>query len=216
MTKRIYELAVTEPKVTSPYGKRKHPIDGVIKMHYGTDVVSKKKDKNLYAIEDGVVYSTTTDQDKAKTGYGNKIWITYPRLNKDIMYAHCKEIKLKKGDKVKRGDIVAIMGSTGASTGTHLHIGMQETGKNTWLNTDTYEYEEPKSEPTPAPAPKPKEDKLTDKELLDLVRKTIRGDFGNGKKRKEKLGKNWSAVMHQVNLNYSHGLTKWNNIKLFK
>jgi len=52
-------------------------------------------------------------------------------------------------------------------------------------------------------------------DLLDLVRRTIRGDFGNGEARKKALGSNYAEVQRQVNLNIEHGLTRWDNIKLF-
>lgn len=141
---KIYHNALTEVKVTSKYGKRKHPITGEEgKMHYGTDLISDAGDKNIYALEDGYVQKTVKNQSKATTGFGNYIWVRYPRINRSIIYAHCKSIKLKKGDKVKKGTIIAIMGSTGASTGVHVHLGMTEIGKDTWLNTDTYNYQPP-------------------------------------------------------------------------
>ncbi len=52
-------------------------------------------------------------------------------------------------------------------------------------------------------------------ELLTLVKKTIRGDFGNGDARRKALGSNYDEVQRQVNLNLNHGLTRWDNIKLF-
>ena len=51
--------------------------------------------------------------------------------------------------------------------------------------------------------------------MLELVRKTIRGDFGNGITRKQNLGSNYAEVQRQVNLNIQNGLTRWDNIKLF-
>lgn len=62
---------------------------------------------------------------------------------------------------------------------------------------------------TPTPTPQPSVD------ILDLVRKTIRGDFGNGETRKQKLGSNYDEVQRQVNLNLKAGLTQWDKIKLF-
>lgn len=53
-------------------------------------------------------------------------------------------------------------------------------------------------------------------DILELVKKTIRGDFGNGDARKKALGNNYSEVQKQVNLNYQNGTTNWNNIKLYK
>ncbi len=137
---KIYDYVVSNPKITSNYGYRIHPIDKVKKFHYGIDIVSKTGSLNLLAVEDGYVQLVRTGQDKAKTGYGNYIWVRYPRLGIALMYAHCKSIKLKKGDKVKKGTVIAIMGTTGASTGVHLHLGMQPIGKSNWMNPYTYNY----------------------------------------------------------------------------
>lgn len=63
------------------------------------------------------------------------------------------------------------------------------------------------NKPTPVPTPSV--------DILDLVRKTIRGDFGNGEARRKALGSNYDEVQRQVNLNLKNGLTRWDNIKLF-
>lgn len=63
------------------------------------------------------------------------------------------------------------------------------------------------NKPTPAPTPSV--------DILDLVRKTIRGDFGNGEARRKALGSNYDEVQRQANLNLKNGLTRWDNIKLF-
>lgn len=52
-------------------------------------------------------------------------------------------------------------------------------------------------------------------DILLMVKKTIRGDYGNGNKRKKKLGKYYNEVQHQVNLNLRDGRTRWDNIKLY-
>lgn len=61
-----------------------------------------------------------------------------------------------------------------------------------------------------APAPSTNND-----ELLTLVKKTIRGDFGNGDARKKALGTKYDEVQKQVNLNYKNGTTRWDNVKLY-
>ena len=61
--------------------------------------------------------------------------------------------------------------------------------------------------PTPAPTPTV--------DILTLVKKTIRGDFGNGDARKKALGSNYAEVQRQVNLNFKNGTTRWDNIKLY-
>lgn len=52
-------------------------------------------------------------------------------------------------------------------------------------------------------------------DILDLVKKAIRGDFGNGQARKNALGSNYNEVQRQVDLNIKHGTTRWDNIKLY-
>ena len=51
--------------------------------------------------------------------------------------------------------------------------------------------------------------------LLLLVKMTIRGDFGNGEERKQKLGGRYSEVQRQVNLNYEHGTTNWDDVRIY-
>ena len=67
----------------------------------------------------------------------------------------------------------------------------------------------------PAPAPTPAPAQPTGDDLLTLVKKTIRGDFGNGDARKNALGSRYEEVQKQVNANIKAGLTRWDNIKLF-
>ena len=52
-------------------------------------------------------------------------------------------------------------------------------------------------------------------DILDLVKRTIRGDFGNGEERKRRLGNNYDEVQKQVNLNYQNNTTRWDNIRLY-
>lgn len=75
---------------------------------------------------------------------------------------------------------------------------------NQKLATTSKSTEEPKKENT-----------NNQDDLLTLVKKTIRGDFGNGSDRKKALGSNYDAVQHQVDLNYKNGTTRWDNVKLY-
>lgn len=68
---------------------------------------------------------------------------------------------------------------------------------------------------TPSPEPKPEPQPTPSVDILTLVKKTIRGDFGNGEARKKALGSNYAEVQRQVNLNYQHGTTRWDNVKLY-
>lgn len=135
MTK-IYEVVIEKPKITSKFGYRIHPIYKTKKFHNGLDLISKVRNRHLFAIDDGYVQKVVTSS--PKTGFGNYIWVRYPRYNLSLLYAHCEKILLKKGDKVSRGTIVAIEGKTGLATGVHLHLGMTKIGSNTWLNPENY------------------------------------------------------------------------------
>ena len=136
---KIYEYVVKKPKITSPYGYRINPITKKKQFHNGQDEVSKVKDRNLYAIDDGVVQKVVSNQSKSKVGFGNYVWVRYKRYNLSILFAHCSKIMVKKGDKVKKDQVIAIMGSTGRSTGVHLHLGMTRIGKDAWLNPSKFE-----------------------------------------------------------------------------
>lgn len=135
---KIYQYVIKDAKITSKFGYRIHPITGKKTFHNGLDLVSKSGNKNFYAIDDGYVQKVVNNQSKAKTGYGNYIWVRYPRYDLSLLHAHCSKVFLKKGDKVKKNDKVAYMGTTGASTGPHLHLGMTKIGSSTWLNPENY------------------------------------------------------------------------------
>lgn len=134
---KLYELCIEKPKITSKYGYRKDPKTGKKTFHAGLDLISTTGNRNLFAVDDGYAQKVVSNQSKSKTGYGNYIWIRYPRYNLSLLYAHCNSIKLKKGTNVKKGTVVAIEGNTGKSTGTHLHLGVTKIGSNTWINPET-------------------------------------------------------------------------------
>lgn len=97
------------PRVSQWFG---YPHSGLdIPMVVGTP---------LYAMWDGVVAWTDTDT-AANGGYGLYIRIHYPALGIDSFFAHCSELRVKAGDRVSRGQLVALSGNTGNSTGPHLH-----------------------------------------------------------------------------------------------
>lgn len=132
--------------VTSNFGWRIHPISKVKKYHYGTDYGTNVKKWAQYAIEDGYVHIVhSTDNG----GYGKYIWVRYPRIDRSLLHAHLDSIVVKKGDKVKAGTLLGYTGTTGNSTGIHLHLGMTKIGSNTYLNPHTYDYVEEVILPTP-------------------------------------------------------------------
>lgn len=107
--------------ITDPFGERKDPITYTSSYHYGVDLGwHKYQGEKVYAIYDSkVVYNEYDDN------LGNYLVLTYDKDDKTIIYRflHLKEKpSLNIGDKVKRGEVVGYMGTTGYSTGYHLHF----------------------------------------------------------------------------------------------
>ena len=102
-------------KTTSEFGIRTHPISGDLRFHAGIDVAAEKG-TNIYSAFDGEVMEA--DYDKWN---GNYIKIKH---DNDIMtvYCHCEKLNVKKGQKIRAGEVIATVGSTGSSTGPHLHF----------------------------------------------------------------------------------------------
>ena len=102
-------------RLSSYYGYRPDPIYKVKKFHAGVDF-SAPQGTAIYATGEGVVIKTK----RSRRGYGNTIEIDHGYGYKTF-YAHIKEIKVKRGEKVKRGQVIATVGNTGKSTAPHLH-----------------------------------------------------------------------------------------------
>ncbi len=100
--------------VTSEFGERIHPIYNEERYHAGIDI-GAPDGTPIYASFSGVCEVATYDE---WNGYYIKL-----KHEGDIMtvYCHCSKLNIKKGDKVKAGDVIAYVGSTGSSTGPHLH-----------------------------------------------------------------------------------------------
>jgi len=108
--------------VTSEYGMRYHPITGRYTMHTGIDIGSKSGTP-IHAAADGLVYFAGWNGG----GYGNLVMIDNGS-GIVTMYAHCSGFAVSKGSIVHRGDIIAYVGSTGSSTGPHLHFEVRVNG----------------------------------------------------------------------------------------
>lgn len=131
--------------LTSPFGWRKDPISGEYKGHSGCDYGTHGNKWTQYALEDGTVESVYKDY------YGALcVRVAYPRLGIRCTHAHLDVIKVKKGQKVTKDTILGNTGTTGYSTGVHLHLGVQEIGKSAWIDPESIDYTE---EETPVPTP---------------------------------------------------------------
>ena len=102
-------------RISSYFGYRIDPIYKVKKFHYGVDF-SSTKGAPVFATGDGVIIKTRHSQ----RGYGNSIEIDHGYGYKTL-YAHLSKILVKRGQKVKRGETIGLVGNTGKSTAPHLH-----------------------------------------------------------------------------------------------
>lgn len=109
-------------KIASGYGYRTDPIKGEYSFHSGLDLVSLES-KNVICVEGGVVLRSriVTDPTNKTSEWGNYISIQ-SNENKIYYYCHLSERLVSAGDKVNAGDVIGIEGSTGRSTGSHLHF----------------------------------------------------------------------------------------------
>ena len=108
---------------TSGFGMREHPILQTMRAHMGVD----------YAAPVGTPVISVADGVVAESGfqgaYGNKVVIQH-NANQSTAYAHLSRISVRKGQTVKQGDIVGAVGSTGLSTGPHLHFEFRINGRH--------------------------------------------------------------------------------------
>lgn len=101
--------------ITDPYGFRVHPITGKHSFHTGLDI-AMGEGSAISSVQSGTVITAT---------YGDNIWGNYVEIddgNTRTKYAHCSSLNVSVGDIVKTGDVIGFVGSTGQSTGPHLHI----------------------------------------------------------------------------------------------
>ncbi len=99
----------------SPFGYRMHPILGYLRLHAGIDLTAPKGTP-IYASGNGVI----TRADASNRGYGKHVRISHG-YGYTTVYAHMSKMLVKPGQKVKRGDLIGLVGSTGLSTCAHLH-----------------------------------------------------------------------------------------------
>jgi murein DD-endopeptidase MepM/ murein hydrolase activator NlpD len=109
--------------IASGFGYRSDPFTKVRKFHEGMDF-SAKTGTPIYASGDGVV----TKADNTASGYGNHIVINHG-FGYETLYGHLSKYKVKRGQRVKRGDVIGYVGSTGRSEAPHLHYEVHKGGK---------------------------------------------------------------------------------------
>jgi murein DD-endopeptidase MepM/ murein hydrolase activator NlpD len=110
-------------RTASGWGWRIHPIYKIRKFHYGMDFTAPMGTE-IYATGDGVV----EDVDDTKRGFGNNVVINHGYGYKTL-YGHMSGFHVRVGQKVKRGDVIGYVGSSGLSTAPHLHYEVSINGE---------------------------------------------------------------------------------------
>lgn len=117
----FFRLPIPGARISSPYGRRKHPVFGVIKNHTGVDFAAGygtpvRSASSGYVSEVGFDY-----------GYGRYIIVNHSGGYR-TRYAHLSKSHVKKGQKVGTGSVIGLVGSSGISTGPHLHFELVKNG----------------------------------------------------------------------------------------
>ncbi len=120
--KALMKTPVDGARLTSSFGMRRHPILGYTKMHTGTDF-GAPRGTPIYAAGDGTIIKAGWHG-----GYGKHVRV---RHNKEYVttYSHMSRLLVKAGQRVKQGQVIGRVGTTGRSTGPHLHYEVLQNGK---------------------------------------------------------------------------------------
>ncbi len=122
----VFPLATPAP-ISSLFGWRTHPIFGDQRLHTGTDLAAPTGTPVL-AAKDGTV--TTADY---LGGYGLTVILHHEQGTEETRYAHLSQLMVRPGETVKQGDVVGLVGSTGNSTGPHLHFEVRQLTAQGWV-----------------------------------------------------------------------------------
>ncbi len=122
LDKKFPDIWPTDGTITSLFGLRKHPILKTFKFHRGVDIANLKNTEIL-AAADGKVEFAGSDG-----GYGNTVILNHGN-GFETIYGHADDLLVKVGESISKGQLIASMGSTGLSTGNHLHYEIKFSGE---------------------------------------------------------------------------------------
>lgn len=112
----------TSRRITSPYGPRNTGIPGASTNHKGVDIGGVGYTTNVLATKAGIVITSAYS-----SSYGNYVVVSHGKGN-TTLYAHMSSRSVSEGDTVAQGDVLGVTGSTGVSSGPHLHYEITENG----------------------------------------------------------------------------------------
>lgn len=125
----MFPLSIPAP-ITSIFGWRNHPISGDQRFHSGTDLGAPLGTPVLAAYAGQVAIADFLG------GYGLTVTLDHNKGAQQTLYAHLSEIFVKPGEQVKQGEVIGRVGSTGNSTGPHLHFEFRQLTADGWVALD--------------------------------------------------------------------------------
>lgn len=125
----IFPLAIPAP-ITSIFGWRIHPISGDKRFHSGTDLGAPMGTPVLAAYAGQVAIADFLG------GYGLAVTLAHNKGSQETLYAHLSEVFVRPGETVKQGEVIGRVGSTGNSTGPHLHFEFRQRTPDGWVVLD--------------------------------------------------------------------------------
>jgi murein DD-endopeptidase MepM/ murein hydrolase activator NlpD len=130
LAKMIFPVAVPAP-ITSLFGWRIHPISGAQKLHTGTDIGAAMGTPVMAAMAGRVILADDMG------GYGLAVVIEHDNGMRQTLYGHMSQLFVRPGDVLQQGTVIGRVGSTGASTGAHLHFELRQMMPDgTWVALD--------------------------------------------------------------------------------
>lgn len=128
--KLMFPLAIPSP-ITSLFGWRVHPISGEQRIHTGTDIAAPLGTPVIAAMTGRILLADFLG------GYGMVVAIEHAQGTQQTLYAHLSELFVKPGEQVKQGTVIGRVGTTGNSTGPHLHFELrQQLPDGSWVAQD--------------------------------------------------------------------------------
>ncbi|MBQ8784198.1 MAG: peptidoglycan DD-metalloendopeptidase family protein [Clostridia bacterium] len=127
----MWPVPTSSSYISSVYGWRRDPISGQSKFHYGIDIAAPK-DSKIVAPKDGTVVYTKY----SNSGYGIHMLVNHNN-GYYTLYGHCNSLAVSSGQSVKQGQVIAYVGTTGYSTGYHLHFEVRD-GNGNKLNPSNF------------------------------------------------------------------------------
>ena len=125
----VFPLSVPSA-ISSTFGWRTHPILGYRRFHSGTDFAAPQGTPVTAVLSGKVTLSNFLG------GYGLAVALEHNNGTKKTLYGHLSEVFVKPGEQVKQGDVIGRVGSTGMSTGPHLHLEVREFRQGSWVALD--------------------------------------------------------------------------------